>query len=102
MTVTIDEPRPEIPVDVLQSLFAAIPRREKSLKGRPPVPDVEVLRTLWLVATTGVKWSRLPERNPSIRTIRRRLKEWMQDPAFAEAWKVTSERCGFKRNCIDG
>ena len=61
-------------------------------EGRPPASNHAVLHGLLSVLVTGIGWEYIPLEFPSGRTIRRRLKAWLELGAFRTAWQRLAER----------
>lgn len=55
--------------------------------GRPRIASRPCLEGILWVLTSGARWKDLPERYPSPCTCWRRLREWVDDGRFLEAWR---------------
>jgi transposase len=76
-----------IPEALWRQLAPLIPaRRKKTLRGRPPVPDREVLSGIVYRLRTGCQWKALPGDFGSGSTCHRRFQEWCAAGVFTEAF----------------
>jgi transposase len=60
--------------------------------GRPPKGNKECFHGLLYVLASGIAWEMLPPCWPSSKTIRRRLKRWLQPDVFHRAWKELAQK----------
>jgi transposase len=60
--------------------------------GRPPEGNRECFHALLYVLVSGIPWEMLPPGFPSYKTVRRRLKRWLERDAFRTAWRRLAER----------
>jgi len=60
--------------------------------GRPPWDNREVLHGLLYVLVSGIGWAMVPRCFPSGKTIRRRLKRWLELDCFGTAWAGLAEK----------
>ena len=76
-----------IPEALWRQLAPLIPaRRKKTLRGRPPIPDREVMSGIVYRLRTGCQWKALPEVFGSGSTCHRRFQEWCAAGVFTEAF----------------
>jgi transposase len=54
--------------------------------GRPPIGNRRVLHALLYVLASGIAWGMMPPCFPSAKTVKRRLKRWLDLGVFREAW----------------
>ena len=60
--------------------------------GRPPWDNRAVLHGLLYVLISGVGWEMVPPCFPCGKTIRTRLKTWLQMDCFRTAWRQLAEQ----------
>ena len=60
--------------------------------GRPPKGNRECFHALLYVLVSGIPWEMLPPGFPSYKTVRRRLKRWLERDAFRTAWRQLAQR----------
>ena len=60
--------------------------------GRPPKGNRECFHALLYVLVSGLSWEMLPRGFPWDKTVRRRLKRWLERDAFRTAWRQLAER----------
>jgi putative transposase len=67
----------DIPEALWEQVAPLIPvRRKKTLRGRPPVPNRDVLAGIVYRLRTGCQWKALPQDFGSGSTCHRRFQEW--------------------------
>ena len=59
--------------------------------GRPPCSNRQVLHGLLYVLITGIGWEMVPPCFPCGRTIKNRLKRWMELDCFHTAWQALAQ-----------
>lgn len=60
--------------------------------GRPPWDNRSVLHGLLYVLVSGIGWEMVPPCFPCGKTIRTRLKTWLQLDCFRTAWRQLAEQ----------
>lgn len=60
--------------------------------GRPPKSNRECLHGLLFVLVSGIGWKMLPPCFPSGKTIKRRLKRWLELDCFLHVWVKLAQR----------
>src|SRR2546425_12759264 len=60
--------------------------------GCPPYNNRECLHAVLYVLVTGIGWRMLPPGFPSYKTVQRRLKGWLPQEAFRQAWQQLAQR----------
>ena len=60
--------------------------------GRPPAGNRECLHGLLYVLVSGVGWDLVPSCFPCGKTIKGRLKQWLQQGSFRMAWQQLAEK----------
>ena len=74
-----------IPEALWEQVAPLIPvRRKTTLRGRPPVPDRDVLSGIVYRLRTGCQWKALPQDFGSGSTCHRRFQEWCAAGVFTE------------------
>jgi transposase len=66
---------------VVEPLLPKVPRRADG-RGRPRLPDREILDGILWILRTGAPWHDLPDRYPSYQTCHRRFQEWRKAGVF--------------------
>ena len=61
-------------------------------EGRPPASNHRCLHGLLSVLITGIGWDYVPPCFPCGKTIKDRLRRWLEADAFHEAWRRLAER----------
>lgn len=75
----------DIPDDLWEQIAPLIPvRRKKTLRGRPPVPDREVMAGTVYRLRTGCQWKALPRDFGSGSTCHARFQAWCAAGVFTE------------------
>jgi transposase len=74
--------------NVLAPIFDAEPT---PARGRPRIPDRDVLDGVLWVLKTGARWHDLPERYPSPATCHRRFQAWNRSGLLARALKALAD-----------
>ena len=75
----------ELPDALWEQIAPLIPvRRRKTLRGRPPVPDREVLAGIVYRLRTGCQWKALPRDFGSGSTCHARFQQWCAAGVFTE------------------
>ncbi len=76
-----------VPDGLWEQIAPLIPaRRKNTLRGRPPVPDREVLAGIVYRLRTGCQWKALPREFGSGSTCHRRFKEWCAAGVFTKVF----------------
>jgi len=70
-------------------------------RGRPRLPDREVLGGILWVLRTGASWHDLPERCPSYQTCHRRFQEWRKAGVFGAVLRALAEDLLRQRGGLD-
>lgn len=60
-------------------------------RGRPRLPDREVLDGILWVLKTGAQWNELPDKYPPYQTCHRRFQEWVHSGVLAELLRVLAQ-----------
>ena len=60
--------------------------------GGPPYDNRTCLHAVLYVLVTGIGWRMLPAGFPSYKTAQRRLKVWLHQDAFRQAWQQLAQR----------
>lgn len=60
--------------------------------GRKPYSNRACLHAICYVLASGISWEMLPVGFPSYKTVQRRLKVWLEQDCFREAWQRLAER----------
>jgi transposase len=60
--------------------------------GCPPYDNRACLHAVLYVLVTGIGWRMLPAGFPSDKTVQRRLKVWLAQEAFRQAWGQLAQR----------
>jgi len=60
-------------------------------RGRPRLPDREVLDGILWVLKTGAQWNELPDKYPPYQTCHRRFQEWVHSGVLAELFRVLAQ-----------
>ena len=55
---------------------------KKAGRGRPRVPDREVMNGILWILRTGAQWRELPAKYPPYQTCHRRFQEWVRQRVF--------------------
>ena len=75
----------DIPDALWEQIAPLIPvRRKKTLRGRPPVPDREVMAVIVYRLRTGCQWKALPRDCGSGSTCHARFQEWCAADVFTQ------------------
>jgi transposase len=61
-------------------------------EGRPPASNHKCLHGLLYVLITGIGWEYVPPCFPCGRTIKERLKVWLEQDSFRTAWQQLAQR----------
>ena len=61
-------------------------------EGRPPASNHKCLHGLLYVLITGIGWEYVPPCFPCGRTLKDRLKVWLQHDSFRTAWQQLAQR----------
>jgi len=79
----------DIPDALWEQIAPLIPiRRKKTLRGRPPVPDREVMAGIVYRLRTGCQWKALPRDFGSGSTCHARFQGWCAAGVFTEIFSV--------------
>lgn len=81
-----------LPDEVWAAFEPVLPPVVWSGEGRPPVSNHRCLHGLLYVLITGIGWEYVPPCFPCGRTIKSRLKVWLEQDRFREAWRRLAER----------
>lgn len=65
--------------------------RRADRRGRPRLPDREILDAILCALRTGAAWHDLPDRSPSHQTCHRRLQEWRKPGVFETVLRALAE-----------
>jgi transposase len=76
-----------LPDDVWGLFEPLLPARAWRGNGRPPAGNKECLHAVFYVLVSGIAWRMLPVGFPSYKTAQRRLKLWLQQDTFRQAWR---------------
>lgn len=60
-------------------------------RGRPRLPDRDVLDGILWVLKTGAQWNELPAKYPPYQTCHRRFQEWVRSGVFAELLRTLAQ-----------
>ena len=60
-------------------------------RGRPRLPDREVLDGVLWVLKTGAQWNELPDKYPPYQTCHRRFQEWVRAGVLAELLRALAQ-----------
>ena len=60
--------------------------------GRPSIDNRRVLHALLYVLAAGIAWDMLPPCFPSAKTVKRRLKRWLELDLFRDTWATLAQR----------
>jgi len=76
---------------IVEPLLPKLPPRADG-RGRPRLPDREILDGILWVLRTGAPWHDLPDRYPSHQTCHRRFQEWRKARVFeAVLWALAQD-----------
>lgn len=81
-----------LPDEVWSTFEPVLPPVTWCGNGRPPASNRECLHGLMYVLVTGIGWEYVPACFPCGRTIRSRLKTWLQRDCFRMTWRHLAER----------
>lgn len=92
--------------NIIAPIFVSPPRRER--RGRPRVPDREVLDGILWILKTGAQWNELPGDYPPYQTCHRRYQEWVERIVFQKVLTLLAQdmeqrgKINLKECFIDG
>ena len=75
---------------IVEPLLPKVPRRADG-RGRPRLPDREILDGILWILRTGAPWHDLPDRCPSYQTCHRRFQEWRKAGVFEAILRALAE-----------
>lgn len=81
-------------VDEQWSLLAPLLEKshvKQTNRGRPRLPDRDVLDGILWVLKTGAQWNELPGKYPPYQTCHRRFQEWVRSGVLAELLRVLAQ-----------
>lgn len=81
-----------LPDEVWQTFAPILPPVVWCGNGRPPCGNRPVLHGLLYVLVSGIGWEMVPPCFPSGKTLRRRLKRWLELDCFRTAWAGLARR----------
>ena len=81
-----------VPDEVWVEFEPALPAVVWQGNGRPPIDNRRVLHALLYVLAAGVAWDMLPPCFPSTKTVKRRLKRWLDLDVFRDVWGRLARR----------
>jgi len=81
-----------LPDEIWRTFESVLPPAVWCGNGRPPWDNRAVLHGLLYVLISGVGWEMVPPCFPCGKTIRTRLKTWLQLDCFRTAWRQLAEK----------
>ncbi len=81
-----------LPEEVWSAFEPVLPPVVWCGEGRPPVSNHRCLHGLLYVLITGIGWDYVPPCFPCGKTLKGRLRRWLEVDAFHEAWRRLAER----------
>jgi transposase len=82
-----------VPDDVWAVFEPSLPPVAWKGNGRKPWGNRDCLHALLYVPAAGIGWEYLPPRFPSHKTVQRRLRLWLAQDPFRQAWARPARRC---------
>lgn len=82
----------ELPEEVRVEFEPGLPPVVWCGNGRKPYANRVCLHALLYVLTSGISWDFLPPGFPSQKTIKRRLKVWLELDCFLTVWRRLAQR----------
>ena len=65
--------------------------------GRPPISNRDCLHAAIFILISGTPWKLMPACFPSYKTVRKRLRRWVEQEAFRQLWSASACRYGLVR-----
>jgi transposase len=81
-----------VPDEVWAEFEPVLPAVVWQGNGRPPIDNRRVLHGLLYVLASGIAWDMLPPCFPSAKTVKRRLKSWLDLGVFRDVWGRLARR----------
>jgi len=68
-----------------------LPRRQKQRRGRPRLPERQVLEGIFYVLRTGIQWNAVPRKYGSSSSLHRYFQRYVEDGVFERLWALALE-----------